>query len=422
MDRSRPVHAWALYDFASSAYVTTVATALLPAYFAAVVAPDGLPLGGITVPAVSLWGYAVSLASLLVFAATPVLGAMADRGGMRKRFLAVSSTAGGAATVLISLSGPGDILSCLGFFILAHTVFNASIAFYDAFLPDIAAPAERDRVSSVGYAYGYAGGGLNLALSLVLIQGHGLLGLDQGRAVQLAMGLAGVWWLAFSVPSLAGLTESAPSGGALGLAKLVREGFSGAWDAWRAAARAPATRNFLLAYIFYNDGVQTVISMATIYGKQEIGLSEGVLVGTLLGIQAVALAGAMAFSRLAARFGVKPVLLAALAGWTLIAVFGRTITTATGYFILGGAVGVVLGGTQALSRSLYSQLVPREEAAVYFGFFSVLTKLSAILGPLVFAVVRQVTGSARPAILSLVVFFVLGMILLTRVRMDDAHA
>ena len=166
------MHAWALYDFASSAYVTTVATALLPAYFAAVVAPDGLPLGGITVPAVSLWGYAVSLASLLVFAATPVLGAMADRGGMRKRFLAVSSTAGGAATVLISLSGPGDILSCLGFFILAHTVFNASIAFYDAFLPDIAAPAERDRVSSVGYAYGYAGGGLNLALSLVLIQGN----------------------------------------------------------------------------------------------------------------------------------------------------------------------------------------------------------------------------------------------------------
>lgn len=423
MDRSRPVHAWALYDFASSAYVTTVATALLPAYFAAVVAPGGLALAGTTVPAVSLWGYAVSLASLAVFVLTPVMGAMADRGGLRKRFLALLSTAGGAATVLVSLSGPGDILSCLFFFILAHTVFNASIAFYDAFLPDIAAPGERDRVSSIGYAYGYAGGGLNLALSLALIQGHAFLGLDQGRAVQLAMALAGAWWLGFSVPSLRGLTESAPTGAfRKNPAQLAREGFRGAWAAWQGAVRRPATRNFLLAYIFYNDGVQTVISMATIYGKEEIGLSEGVLVGTLLGIQAVALVGAMAFSRLAGRFGVKPVLMGALAGWTLVAVYGRTITTAAGYFALGGAVGLVLGGTQALSRSVYSQLVPKEEAAVYFGFFSVLTKVSAILGPLVFAVVRQVTGSARPAVLSLVVFFVAGMILLARVRTDVDHA
>lgn len=423
MNASRPVKAWAIYDFANSAYVTTVATALLPAYFAAVVAPEGLATPWGDVPAVSLWGYAVSAAAALVFVLAPVLGAMADQGGRRRFFLVVCCAAGSLATVLVSLSGPGDILYALALFVCAHTAFNAGNAFYDAFLPELAPPSGRDRVSSLGYAYGYAGGGLQLALALALVEGHALIGLDKRQAVQLGMALAGVWWLGFATITFRGLPESAPTAApAPGLGKAVADGFKGAWTAARRAAREPGLRLFLLAYLFFNDGVQTVISMATIYGKEELGLTEGVLVLTLLFIQAVALVGALVFSRLAARFGVKRALMASLACWTGVAVYGRSISSAGEYMALGVAVGLVLGGSQALARSLYSRLVPAEEPAVFFGFFSVLTKLSAVFGPLVFAVIRQTTGSARPAVLALVAFFALGMLLLARVKVrEDAH-
>lgn len=423
MDRTRPVFAWAMYDFASSAYVTTVATALLPAYFAAVVARDGLAVGQTVIPAVSLWGYAVSLASLLVFVTAPVMGAVADRGGLRKRFLVLTCLAGGASTVLVSLSGTGDVYWALGFFICAHVAFNAGNTFYNAFLPDIASPLERDRVSSLGYAYGYAGGGLQLALALVLVAWHQWLGLGQREAVQLGMALAGAWWLGFALITFNGLNE--PPGRNLvrpAWATLAAQGFKGAWEAACKVRQAPNTFRFLLAYILYNDGVQTVISMATIYGKEEIGLSEGILMSTLLGIQAVALGGAMAFAGLAHRFGTKPALMLSLVGWTAVAVYGWSVTTATEFFCLGAAVGIVLGGSQALSRSLYSQLVPKDESAVYFGFFSVITKLSAVLGPLLFAVVRQATGSSRPAVLALVCFFVAGLVLLARMRIENSDA
>lgn len=423
MDRPRPVFAWAMYDFANSAYVTTVATALLPAYFAAVIAPDGLTLGRTVIPAVSLWGYAVSLAAAIVFVMAPVLGAVADQSGLRRRFLILSCVSGSAATMLTGLCGPGDILLALGLFVCAHTAFNAGNTFYDAFLPDIAPPDKRDRVSSLGYAYGYAGGGLHLALALLLVEGHAFLGLEKGQAVQLGMALAGVWWLGFALITFRGLPE--PAGRNLsrpGWPRMAANGFRGAWEAARQVMAHPNLFRFLAAYIFYNDGVQTVISMATIYGKQEIGLSEGVLVLTLLGIQAVALGGALLFARVAARIGTKPALMLSIAGWIVIAVYGFSITTAQEYFILGVGVGLVLGGSQALSRSLFSQLVPPGESTVFYGFFSVLTKLSAVLGPLVFAVVRQTTGSARPAILALVLFFLMGLALLLRVKTGDGHA
>lgn len=420
MNSSRPVKAWAMYDFANSAYVTTVATALLPAYFAAVVAPEGLPTRFGAIPSVSLWGYAVSSAAALVFVMAPVLGAVADQGGYRRRFLMLSCAAGSLATVLVSMSGPGDILYALALFVCAHTAFNAGNTFYDAFLPDLAPPAKRDRVSSLGYAYGYAGGGLQLALALAIVEGHALIGLDKRQAVQLGMALAGVWWFGFALVTFRGLPESAPAANRrTGWGKAAIDGFKGAWAAAKRVGKQPGLRLFLLAYLFFNDGVQTVISMATIYGKEEIGLSEGVLIGTLLGIQAVALVGAMLFARLAERFGAKPALMATLACWTAIAVYGRTIASAGEYFAMGVAVGLVLGGSQALSRSLYSRLVPKDEPAVFFGFFSVLTKLSAVFGPLVFAVIRQATGSARPAVLALVAFFALGMILLARVRVEE---
>jgi UMF1 family MFS transporter len=420
---ARPeVLSFSLYDSACSAYLTSVATALLPAYFAAVVAPKGALILGSHVPASSLWGYAVSLAAALVFVLAPALGAAADAGGRRGGMLAACCAAGSAAVMLLGFAGPGDAAYCLGVFVLAHVAFAAGNAFYDSFLPTLAAETERDRISGLGYAFGYAGGGLNLILCLALVSGHAALGLDQGQAVRLAMALAGAWWLAMGLYAIRGLPASARPGLSPGPVELVRLGFTRAGRAAREARNRPRLFLFLLAYFFYNDGIQTVIAMSSVYGQQEIGLTEDVLILTLLFIQAIALAGALLFARLAGRIGAARALMVSLALWTLVAILAWGVTTAGQFFALGALVGVALGGSQALSRSVFSRLVPPEEPALYFGFFSVLTKLSAILGPLVFALVGQATGSARPAIASLVVFFAVGLALLSRLGEVKADA
>lgn len=420
---SRPgVFSFALYDFANSAYLTSLATVLLPAYFAAAVAPGGANVFGSDIPAASLWGYAVSLAAALVFVLAPALGAAADAGGNRGRMLAACCAAGSAAAMLLGLAGPGETAYCLTLFVLAHVTFAAGNAFYDSFLPTLALERERDKVSGLGYAFGYAGGGLHLLLSLGLVSGHAALGLDQGQAVRLAMALAGAWWLVIGLKAIRGLPPAPRAGRALAFGELARLGFSRVVRAGREARKRPKLFLFLLAYIFYNDGIQTVIAMSSIYGKQEIGLTEDVLILTLLFIQAVALAGALLFARLAGRIGSVRALMVSLTLWTLVAALARGVTTAGQFFALGALVGVALGGSQALSRSVFSRLVPPDEPALYFGFFSVLTKLSAILGPLVFAFVGQATGSARPAILSLVFFFVVGFMLLARLGEVKSHA
>ncbi|GFK94016.1 hypothetical protein NNJEOMEG_01854 [Fundidesulfovibrio magnetotacticus] len=444
MPRSRPLAAWALYDFAASAYATCVATALLPAYFAAVIAPEGLQVLGHRVGAVSLWGYASSLCALTVFVLAPVAGAAAGLAGLRRVFLAAACAAGGAAALAVSAQGPGDVLPALGLFVLAQAAYNTGNAFYDAYLPQLSAGRERDRVSGLGYACGYAGGGLGLALALALVSGRETLGLDEARAVQWGMALCGAWWLALGLAAVAGLPGADANGAAdasasglkgartsgearigrgLSLPALAAGGFREAWRAASAARRTPGLGRFLLAYLFYNDGVQTVIAMAAIYGRAEIGLPQGTLLVTLLAIQGVALAGAVGFARLAGRIGARKSLMAALAAWSAVAVLARGVTTAGEYFALGLGVGVALGGSQALSRSVFSRLVPPgEEPTVYYGFFSVLSKLSAVLGPLVFAAIAQATGSARPAIVSLTLFFAVGLVLLARLPEADTRA
>jgi UMF1 family MFS transporter len=411
-----------VYDWAGSAYATTVATALLPAYFAGVVAGNGLTLGRTVIPATSLWGYAVSLAAILVFVLAPGLGAMSDRGGGRKGFLMAFCLIGGAGAVLLSLTGPGDIAWALGLFVLAHVAFNAGNAFYDSYLPQIAPPQKRDQISSLGYAFGYLGGGLNLALALALIQGHAWLGLSPAGAVRWGLALAGIWWLGFAAVAFLGLPKSPGATVAReGLGTMVKAGFGQAFSAGRLVWKDSNLRRFFLAYLLYNDGVQTVIAMAAIYGKEEIGLSDSVLVFTLLMVQAVAFGGALLFGRLGAAWGTKPALALALAGWCGLALLGRLVGSAQEYLALGLGIGLALGGSQALSRSLYSRLVPAGQSTVYFGFFSVLAKFSAILGPLVFALVRQIYGSSRPAMAVLVLFFAGGLILLARVKEPD-HA
>ncbi|MGE4298109.1 MAG: MFS transporter [Desulfovibrionaceae bacterium] len=423
--RDANLFGWLMYDWANSAYVTTVAVAVLPAYFAAAVVPaGGWNVGGHTLAATTLWGAAVSLSALIVFLAAPLLGAVADFSGSRKRFLAVCCLTGSLAATALWFAGPGLVLPVLGLFIVAQVGFVGGNVFYDALLPHVAAPYGphgMDRVSGRGFAFGYVGGGLQFGLCLALIALHHRLGLTEGQAARLAMAFAGLWWGGFALCTLALVTEPAATGTLPpGLRRLPRPLAYCRVAITRVAATSREVRAnrplllFLLAFLLYNDGIQTTIAMATIYGKEELGIATTTLMATLLMIQFVAMAGAEAFSALAARIAARRALMVSLVAWLGVTTYAWRMTTATEYVVLGAAVGLVLGGSQALSRSLYAAMIPPDRPAEYFGYFSVVNKFSSILGPLLFAGVRHAMGSARPALLFLSVFFVLGLVLLWR--------
>ncbi|EPR43638.1 putative Autophagy-related protein 22 [Desulfovibrio sp. X2] len=410
------VRAWCLYDWANSAYILSVATAVLPAWFATgIVGPQGYALLGLRMSATTLWGLTVGLSALAVFLLAPVLGAAADLSGRSGTFLRVFCLAGAAAAVALGFRGPGDVLSVMLLFAAAQAAFNCANVFYDSYLLRVAGPEDADRVSGRGYAYGYVGGGLHFLLALGLMTLHERLGLTQGQAARLAIASAGVWWALFALPAFRALRD-VPARATGGPADWLRQGLTEALETARSFTRGGPAATFLLAYLLYNDGIQTTIGMATIYGKEELGLPTSVLMLTLLLIQAVAFAGAIGFARLAGRIGTRRAILLSLLVWTGVAVSAYEISGAIQFAALGGVVGLVLGGSQALSRSYYARLVPGGATARHFGYFSVVTKFSAIGGPLVFAVLRQLTGSSRPAILAVACFFLAGMVLLARVR------
>lgn len=420
----RRVHAWCMYDWANSAYVTTVAVAVLPAYFAAAVVPEaGVSVLGARLSAASLWGYLVSATALVVFVLAPPLGAVADHLGLRRRLLLAFCLCGGLAATGLVAVGPGAVWLTAGLFFVAQVGFVGGNVFYDSLLGHVAPAGRLDAVSGRGFAYGYVGGGLQFALALGCIAGHRALGLDADLAARLAMSSAGLWWLGFGLWAVRGMDEppgTAPRGA--GLAAPAREALGRLRGLWGRARAVPGLVPFMLAFLFYNDGVQTTISMATIYGKTELGLSTTVLMVTLLVIQFVSVFGALAFSRLAGAVGTRAALMLAVALWAGVAVYAWSMRTATEYFVLGAVVGLVMGGSQALSRSLYARLIPADRPAEFFGYFSVVNRLSAIVGPAVFAAVAQHTGSARGGILVLTVFFILGLALLARVPAGRADA
>ena len=404
--------AWVLYDWANSGFATVMLTAVFPVYFIAQVPATGLTLPGLPpLPASALWGYMVSGSMLLVAVLAPWLGAIADFGGHRNRFLTILGTLGALATLTLGLS-PWSLLPLALLFLLANLGFAGGNLFYNALLPQITTTGNLDRLSSRGYAIGYIGGGLVLLAGFVLIQWHGSFGLaDKGAASRLLIVLTGLWWLLFALPCFYRVKDRTQD----------RSGQRTAYgQTFRELARHRNALRFLLAFLCYNDGIQTLITISSVFAVDELGLGQSTILGCFLMIQFVAMPGTYLCQQLAERIGTRKTLLATLLLFTLITAYAWTMHSSWQFWLLGVLVALVLGGSQALSRSLFARLIPPEKSAEFFGFFAISNKFASILGPLTFALFAHLTGSTRNAVLSLTLFFIVGGLLLLGVAVPAA--
>jgi len=413
--RTREQRAWAMYDWANSAVQCTIITAVFPIYFASVAGAD-LP------PAVATerFATATTLALVIVAVMAPILGAYADYAGAKKRLLAVFLAIGVSATAAMFFITRGEWQFAALLFIVVNIGVSASFVFYDSLLPHIAGPDEMDRVSSAGYALGYIGGGLLLAINLAWILKPALFGLgDAGVASRLSFLSVAVWWLVFSIPMFRRVPEPAVrpqnlhrDGSPIGasLRQLV--------VTLRDLRRYRQALLMLVAFLIYNDGIGTMIRMAGPYGK-EIGLPENALITAFVMVQFVGIPFAFAFGWLAGRIGAKTSIFVALVVYVAISIVAYYMTTAWQFFLLSFLVATVQGGSQALSRSLFASMIPPEKSSEFFGFFGVFEKFAGIVGPALFAITVRATGSSRNAILSVIAFFVVGAALLWMVDVEE---
>jgi UMF1 family MFS transporter len=426
--RRRERRAWYFYDWANSGFVTITGTVLFSPYLTSIAKRAACPgqdldqtcsvdlhVLGIPVNPGSLAFYTVTVSTILSAVLLPLVGAIVDRSGRKRTVMSGFAWTGSlAASAMVFVAGTNWELGVL-LLVVASLCLGSSLVVYDAILCDIAPPDERDMVSSRGWALGYLGGGLLLLLSLGLVTAHDQIGISTEAAVRLSLLAAGLWWGGFTIIPFRGLRDmpapaAEPTGGRLRLSAP----FAQLWDTLRHLRGYPQTMLFLIAYLFFNDGIQTVIVTSSVYGKEELGLDSSELMLAILAVQFVAFGGAWTFGKIATIVGAKRSIVASLVLWCLV--------VGVGYFLPGGRfgpflvlavmIGVVLGGSQALSRSLFSQLVPRGREAEYFSLYQAAERGTSWLGTLLFGLVFQFTHTYRLAILALVVFFLVGGFLL----------
>jgi MFS transporter, UMF1 family len=420
------LRAWAMYDWAASAMQTTIMVAVFPIYFVKV-AGAGLQESGATQRLATVNTLALVIIALL----SPVLGAISDYRALKKRLLAVFMLIGVAAVVGMYFVEQGDLDLASALFTVSLIGVAGSFVFYEALLPHVARPEEIDRVSTAGYALGYLGGGVLLALNLAWIQRPDWFGLPSGPGltpseatlpVRLAFLSVAVWWVLFSLPLFRRVPEppatiepdERPS------ANPVVTAFTRLRETSRELRSYRHAFLMLLAFLIYNDGIQTIIKMATAYGT-ELGIGQNALITAILLVQFIGIPCSFLFGILAARIGAKRAIFLGLLAYTVISVLGYFMKTAAHFFVLAGLVGMVQGGTQALSRSLFASMIPHHKSGEFFGFFSVFEKFAGIFGPLIFAGTIAATGSSRNAILSVILFFAVGAWLLARVDVAEGQ-
>ena len=422
------VFSWAMYDWANSAFSTIVVTTLLGPYLSNLAEEvGGVSFLGMRFEPDAFFPTMVSVSVILQVLLLPLLGTIADYSRLKKKLMLVFASIGAVATLLLFFVQPnmpllgtnGAVLLGGLLFIIANLSFGAAVVLYNAFLPDIAEPKDRDRISSFGWALGYLGGGLALLIALGLFT----VMEDKGLAVRIGLALAGAWWLIFTLAFPARQLRQRPA-----LKKLpegetyISQGIKQIWRTLTTMYREyPETLKYLIAYLIYNDGIQTVIVVSTMFAATELGAGADTLMLLILMIQFLAFFGALLFGWIAGKIGAKKAILISIVIWAGIVIYAYALLYEIWQlFLLGAFVALVMGGSQALSRSLYSQLIPRQNESEYFGFYEISERGTSWIGPLVFAAAVQFTGSSRVAILSLILFFIAGLILLFPVNVRKA--
>ena len=397
---SKRERSWVLYDVGNSAYVMLAAT-LIPIYFSAIAEPGS--------SAVVAWGYATTVASLALALLMPFLGSLADLKGNKKKFLA--GTIGTGAVSLAVMGVPGNAMVFLVIYVFSSVMLNASLVFYDAFLVDATEQDRYDEVSSQGYAWGYIGSCIPFIVCLVIVLFGSSFGIGQLDGIRISFVITAVWWLAFSVPVLRDVHQTHFKARE---AHLFRHTLKGLAGTCKKIARDKRLLMYMLAFFFYIDGVHTIITMSTSYGT-DLGIDSTQLVLALLVTQFVAFPSAIAYGRLAGRFGTKRMLLIAVFAYFCITLFAAFfLRSAAEFWVLAVCVGLFQGGIQALSRSEFGKLIPKENANEYYGFFDIFGKYATIMGTLLVSVFTQLTGSSSYGVLSVAVLFIVGFILLWR--------
>lgn len=422
-ERLREQRAWYIYDFANSAFASTVLTLFLGPYLTSIAraaaGADGriYPLG-IPVDPRSWWGYLVSASVILQVLVLPLVGSVADRSSRKKQLLAGWAYAGAVATMaMFFVQGSAYLLGGL-LFLVANVAFGAAIVVYNSFLPDIATPEERDNVSSKGWGIGYLGGGIVLALNLALFSNAEKIGIGEALAVRLSLFSAGAWWALFTVVPMLRLRNRPAA------STMVRESpFRQLIATVSGMRKYPQTLTFLAAYLLYNDAVQAVIALSAQFGSDELKIPMASLTLAILMVQFMAFGGAFLFNVVSSQIGTKRAIIVSLVIWigVLCAIY-LSVRTTRDFFIMAAVVALVLGGTQALSRSLFSQMIPRGREAEYFSLYEISDKGTSWMAPLIFGLALQFTGNYRLAILSLLGFFIVGLLVLLRVDPKRAAA
>jgi UMF1 family MFS transporter len=410
------LRAWALYDVANSAWMTTTMTVVFPDFFVVIATAAGLSDS----QARSRYAFATALSVILVGLTGPLLGAIADLRGSKKAFLAAFVAIGVVCSFALYFSTSERWAFALTVFVIGNIAVTASLAFYNALLPAVAKPDEVDRVSTAGFAIGYLGGGLLLAANLVMISAPERFGIaDAGQAVHLSFASVGVWWALFSIPVLLRVREPQPRlepGDARG-SGLLRVAMERLVGTFRELRRYKDAGLLLLAFLVYNDAVNTIIKMAVIYGG-ELKIPIAFMMMTMVLIQLVGVPFAFVFGMLADKIGAKRAIYITLAVYSAISVYAFALKTPTQFLVMGLMVATVQGGAQALARSLFASMIPQHKAGEMFGFFGVFDRFGGAIGTMIFGATLALLGTSRPAILSLVVFFVLGSWLLTKVDVE----
>lgn len=406
-----------MYDWANSAFAATIIAAVLPTYYGKVAAANLSPN-----LASSYWAYSTTIAMLLLVFLAPILGAVADYRRSKLKFLAGFAVLGIFFTGMLYFIQEGDWLLASVFYILCRIGWSGANVFYDSLLPHIASNREIDQVSTLGYAAGYLGGGLLLGLNLGMILFPQTFGIpDAGTGSRLSFISVACWWAIFSIPLFKNVKEPMPSLKPLRDRSTIAVAFKRLANTFREIKNFKQAFLFLIAFWFYNDGIGTIIVMAAMFGT-EIGIGQDHLIGAILAVQLIGIPFTIFFGKLAVKISAKRAIYLGLIVYTLISIGGYFMQNAWHFWILAITVGMVQGGTQALSRSLFGKMTPRKKSAEFFGFFDVSQKFSGLLGPALFGIIGQITGSSRLSIIALVVFFIGGMYMLEKVRLDEGIA